>query len=366
VNSTTQAKTKKELREYVYGSRGMDDIIATTITPYTRVNKVDVAGTANSYYYEKDHLGSVVKITSSTWSVIDEYSYTVFGKAYKKNTLGVYKPLTSIKSDIWNTRLYTGREYDRETNLYYLRARYYDANLGRFISRDPIGMKDNVNLYSYVANSPVGYVDRMGLEKVLIIGFLGWDNSPLWELEKSNYSTTGQWLWKLLDRFSDNKNVTTKLFYTPYIIPWYWRDLAREYINENKDKFTRIIILWHSMWADAAVELSQELYEDKINVDLLVTIDLQSMFYDTTTIESNTLKAINYYQDNQRFNPINPNGDLLESSDELSNRISNIDASDLCKIEICRKGDMEQIRYHTDMDEALERKTYETINNLFK
>lgn len=147
----------------------MDDIISVTITPYTRVNKVDVAGTPNTYYYEKDHLWSTTKITSSTGWIIDEYSYTVFGKTYMKNTSGVYKPMSSIKSNIGNTRLYTWREYDRETNLYYLRARYYDANLGRFISRDPIGMQDNVNLYTYVANSPVGYVDRFGKEKALFI-----------------------------------------------------------------------------------------------------------------------------------------------------------------------------------------------------
>jgi hypothetical protein len=66
VNPTNGTKVKKELREYVYGSRGMDDIISVTITPYTRVNKVDIAGTASSYYYEKDHLGSITTITSST------------------------------------------------------------------------------------------------------------------------------------------------------------------------------------------------------------------------------------------------------------------------------------------------------------
>ena len=68
-----------------------------------------------------------------------------------------------------NTRLYTGREYDRESGLYYLRARYYSPDTGRFISRDPIGQNDQVNLYTYVANSPLKYVDRMGREKVLII-----------------------------------------------------------------------------------------------------------------------------------------------------------------------------------------------------
>jgi hypothetical protein len=43
VNPTSGVKVKKELREYVYGSLGMDDIISVTITPYTRVNKIDVA-----------------------------------------------------------------------------------------------------------------------------------------------------------------------------------------------------------------------------------------------------------------------------------------------------------------------------------
>jgi len=42
-----------------------------------------------------------------------------------------------------NSRLFTSREYDRESNLYYYRARYYDAELGRFISRDPIGIADD-------------------------------------------------------------------------------------------------------------------------------------------------------------------------------------------------------------------------------
>ena len=56
--------------------------------------------------------------------------------------------------------------------MYYLRARYYDANLGRFISRDPIGMSDDVNLYSYVKNNPLKYTDIFCLPaKAFIVAY---------------------------------------------------------------------------------------------------------------------------------------------------------------------------------------------------
>ncbi len=48
----------------------------------------------------------------------------------------------------------TGRERDEFTGLYYYRARWYDAMIGRFISEDPIGFAgEEVNLYEYVGNS---------------------------------------------------------------------------------------------------------------------------------------------------------------------------------------------------------------------
>ena len=164
INATTGAKIKKESREYTYGARWTDDIVSVRFNKYTRQNKQDVLTTTGDYYYEKDHLWSVVRITSSTWVTIDEYSYTVFGKPYRKNLNWLYKPVAwANDSPIGNTRLYTGREYDKEISLYYLRARYYDAGLGRFVSRDPIGMEDDVNLYRYVKNSPIMHTDPSGL-----------------------------------------------------------------------------------------------------------------------------------------------------------------------------------------------------------
>jgi len=98
----------------------------------------------------------VVGITNNSWSVVAEYEYDAYGNFLESG------------SDVWNTRLYTGREYDREIGLYYLRARYYSADLWRFISRDPIGIADDVNLYAYVGNSPVIGVDLRGRGKTII------------------------------------------------------------------------------------------------------------------------------------------------------------------------------------------------------
>ena len=78
-------------------------------------------------------------------------------------------PVSSYAGNTYsNSRLYTGREYDKETNLYYLRARYYNTETGKFISRDPVRQSDQVNLYTYVANSPVIYTDLFGKEKKIL------------------------------------------------------------------------------------------------------------------------------------------------------------------------------------------------------
>ena len=62
------------------------------------------------------------------------------------------------------TVLYTGRELDMETGLQYSRARYYGADLGRFIGRDPIGFEGkDENLYRYCGNNTINSTDPSGL-----------------------------------------------------------------------------------------------------------------------------------------------------------------------------------------------------------
>ena len=70
---------------------------------------------------------------------------------------------------------FTGRVLDNESGLMYYRARYYDANVGRFINEDPIGLLGGINLYAYVLNDSVNAVDPDGLFKIPGTGkAIGW------------------------------------------------------------------------------------------------------------------------------------------------------------------------------------------------
>ncbi|NOS73213.1 MAG: RHS repeat-associated core domain-containing protein [Methyloglobulus sp.] len=53
--------------------------------------------------------------------------------------------------------------FAEDNNLYYMRARYYDANIGRFISEDPAGFSGGLNLYAYVGGNPIMLLDPTGL-----------------------------------------------------------------------------------------------------------------------------------------------------------------------------------------------------------
>ncbi len=73
-----------------------------------------------------------------------------------------------MNSGIDFDRGFTGQVYDKETGLMLYRNRYYSTDLGRFVSRDPIGYEgDGVNLLRYVGNSPIMFSDPEGLQRII-------------------------------------------------------------------------------------------------------------------------------------------------------------------------------------------------------
>jgi RHS repeat-associated protein len=138
------------LRQFVYGN-GVDEII--------RMDKYEGA-TVTSYCFHTDANGSVTSITDADGNLVERVTYDTYGMPTFWDPTGNVIP----ESLIGNNILFQGREYDKETNLYYYRARYYDPIMGRFLQTDPMGYQDSMNLYQAFNMNPVNFVDPMGLE----------------------------------------------------------------------------------------------------------------------------------------------------------------------------------------------------------
>ncbi len=139
---------------------GRDSVKATYVWGRWIDDAVSMQRGGQSYYYHTNTLGSVVSVTNSTGAVVERYDYDAFGKPTVYD--GSFTMLSG-GSAIGNPYLYTGREYDKETGLYYYRARYFDPVHGRFLQRDPIGYGDGMGVYAYVGNGTFSSIDPLGL-----------------------------------------------------------------------------------------------------------------------------------------------------------------------------------------------------------
>ncbi len=108
-------------------------------------------------YYHTGSLYSVEAMTDENGNVVESYSYDSYGKTY------IYDPANSLidKSLVGNTYGFTGRRLDKEVDLYFFRARYYDVDLGRFIGRDNSTTKARKGVS--VPEPQMGYHDGLGL-----------------------------------------------------------------------------------------------------------------------------------------------------------------------------------------------------------
>lgn len=125
-----------------------------------KYNFFNAAKSEYTYYIQNAH-GDVVNLTDANGAVTKSYNYDAFG--VEKN----------IDDSDTNAFRYCGEYYDSESGTIYLRARYYNPSIGRFISRDSYaGESENplsLNLYTYCFNNPNIYADSSGNNPVVII-----------------------------------------------------------------------------------------------------------------------------------------------------------------------------------------------------
>ena len=160
LNATRAGITKK----YVYDASG--DLLAEedsngNILKYFIYGKGLLAwydaGAKALYCYHFDGNGNTVAVTDINQKVVNKYSYSPYGAVEGRFELNP-QPFT-----------YVGQLgiFDEGNGLYYMRARYFDANAKRFLSEDPSGFDGgDVNLYAYVRNNPINWTDPCGLDPV--------------------------------------------------------------------------------------------------------------------------------------------------------------------------------------------------------
>jgi RHS repeat-associated protein len=112
-----------------------------------------VTPTDQTYCYHFNAIGSTIATTDQNQNIMNAYSYDAFGNVVAQTEVQP-QPFKFVAQHGVMTE---------SNGFYYMRARYYDPNVGRFISEDPIGFEGGINLYSYTANNPINFIDPSGL-----------------------------------------------------------------------------------------------------------------------------------------------------------------------------------------------------------
>ena len=158
-----------------------DDKICFYILSSTIDKPITISTSEGTYYYHYDSQGSVKIITDNDGKLVESYEYTHMGKITITNNIGIVIPLSLVG----NQYGFTGRRLDIETGLIYFRARFYNSDIGMFLSKDPMMFIDGQNMcvgyfYMYLLDDPSGLVVKKIKNKIKNIKFsikLGGKNS---------------------------------------------------------------------------------------------------------------------------------------------------------------------------------------------
>ena len=173
---TYENGTANPKKQFVYGNY-IDEPLVMDVNSDPAANNscYILAGSTDAtdqrYFYHPDTLYSSGIITNTAGTIVEAYEYDPYGKHVTITSPGADGNWLTADdtrtpngpSLIGNPFLFTGRDFDPETGLWYYRARYYNGVC--FISRDPIGFGGGINWHLYTEANPTNYVDSLGLKK---------------------------------------------------------------------------------------------------------------------------------------------------------------------------------------------------------
>lgn len=149
---------------YYVGDQMVEEVTDGATTSYLYGNNIDEAlqmkKEGETYYYHTNHLGSTMVLSDVDGLLTENVCYDVYGVPSFTNKIGN----ALSQSFINNSILFTGREYDKDIEIYYYRARSLHPQTGRFMQKDSLIYIDGMNDYSYVTNRVITYVDPNGKE----------------------------------------------------------------------------------------------------------------------------------------------------------------------------------------------------------
>lgn len=162
LGNRVQATTGSQVRRYRHDQFGrlvrQTGTAGAATTNYIHAGgRLVASGTAAAgfVWHHADKTGNALALTDAAGTVVGAYAYTVHGAVAARSGIAE-TPFT-----------YVGAYgvMDEGNGIFFMTNRYYDAQTGRFLQRDPIGFSGGLNLYGYAGNNPVSRIDPSGLRE---------------------------------------------------------------------------------------------------------------------------------------------------------------------------------------------------------
>lgn len=163
-DGTTTTTTLYPYADYEVTSTATTKVTISADSLHVATMESTATPTYDLFFHHDDHLGGANIVTDASATVTQVIDYYPFGT-----------PRVDVQSASYDsTQKFTGHELDASTELYYAKARYYNSEIGRFISQDPLSRRPGeqfemfqrlpqaLNTYSYAINSPIILTDATG------------------------------------------------------------------------------------------------------------------------------------------------------------------------------------------------------------